>query len=219
MSKKLIYLICFVLVLGLALTSVVEAAADPSLVAWWKFDEGTGTTAFDSSGNGNDGTLEGDPQWVAGKLGGALEGNGTSDLVRVPHSASLDISNAVTVSLWLFGGTPPDQPISKGEWNTSYGVRLDDEGGRWRQINWRGRGPAAPAAGNALNSLTAVPENEWVHVAVTFDVDAPGNNQKIFINGVVDAENRSTTPLNTNTDDVRLFAEGWSNTNRFIFGS
>ena len=111
MSKKLICLVSFVSVLGLALTSTASA----DLVAHWKFDEGAGTTAFDSSVNGNDGTLEGNPQWVAGKLGGALEGNGTSDVVRVPHSASLDISQAVTVSLWLFGGTPPDQPISKGE--------------------------------------------------------------------------------------------------------
>ncbi|MCH8121327.1 MAG: hypothetical protein IIC00_16575, partial [Planctomycetes bacterium] len=61
MSKKLIYLTSFVLVLGLALTSIVEAA-DPSLVGWWKFDDGSGTIAKDSSGNGNDGTLNGNPQ-------------------------------------------------------------------------------------------------------------------------------------------------------------
>ena len=63
MSKKLIYLIPFVLVLGLA-TSVAEGA-DPSLIAWWTFDEGAGTVVGDSSGNGHDGTFVfGDPSWV-----------------------------------------------------------------------------------------------------------------------------------------------------------
>ena len=200
------------------LASLFTGMASADLVAHWKFDEGTGATVFDSSGNGNDGAFEGDLQWVPGQLGGALEGNGSSDIIRVLHSASLDITDAVTVSLWLFGGTPPDQPISKGEWNASYGIRLDDQGGRLREVNWRGRGPAAPAPGNSLNSVTALPEDEWVHVAVTFDVAASGNNQKIFINGIVDAENRSTTPLSSNTADVRLFAEGYANTNRFVFG-
>ena len=56
MSKKLIYLVSFILVLGLVLTSAAKAA-DPDLVGHWMFDEGSGTTAYDSSGNGNDGTL------------------------------------------------------------------------------------------------------------------------------------------------------------------
>ncbi len=57
MCKKLIYLTSFVLVLGLVLTSVAEAAVDPDLVAWWKFNDGSGTTTKDSSGNGNDADL------------------------------------------------------------------------------------------------------------------------------------------------------------------
>lgn len=134
-------------ILLVILSSLFTQLAVADLVAHWKFDEGAGTTAIDSSGNGNDGTLEGDLQWVPGQLGGALEGNGTSDIIRVAHADSLDISDAVTVSLWLYGGTPPDQPISKGEWNASYGIRLDDAGGRLRQVNWRGRGPASPAPG------------------------------------------------------------------------
>ena len=58
MSKKLIYLISFVLVLCLFQTSIANAA-DPNLIGWWKFDEGSGTIAYDSSGNGNDGTFNG----------------------------------------------------------------------------------------------------------------------------------------------------------------
>ena len=53
MSEKLICLASLVLLLSLVLTSPVEA----ELVGWWKFDDGSGTIATDSSGNGNDGTL------------------------------------------------------------------------------------------------------------------------------------------------------------------
>ena len=42
------------------------------LVGWWKFDEGNGTVAYDSSGNGNDGNLTNGPIWTDGKIGGAL---------------------------------------------------------------------------------------------------------------------------------------------------
>ena len=76
MCRKLMYSVSFLLVLGLVLTNTASA----ELVGWWKLDDGSGTIAFDSSGNGNDGTLEGNPQWVEGQLGGAWEGSGTDGL-------------------------------------------------------------------------------------------------------------------------------------------
>jgi len=59
MCKKLMYLVSFVLVLSIA------GNVSANLVAHWKFDDGSGTTAQDSSGNGYDGTLFGEPKWVA----------------------------------------------------------------------------------------------------------------------------------------------------------
>ena len=43
-----------------------------SPVAHWKFDETSGTSASDSSGNGRTGTLVNGPIWTAGKVGNAL---------------------------------------------------------------------------------------------------------------------------------------------------
>ena len=51
------------------------------LVGWWKFDEGSGTVAYDSSGNDLDGTTNGNPPWVSGKIGGALSFNGSNQYV------------------------------------------------------------------------------------------------------------------------------------------
>ena len=52
---------------------VLTGPARAELIGWWTFDEGSGSTAFDLSGLGNDGTLEGDPQWVDGVNAGGLE--------------------------------------------------------------------------------------------------------------------------------------------------
>ncbi len=209
MCTKLIYLVSFILVLGLTLTN----SASAELVGWWKLDDGSGTTALDSSGNGNDGTLQGDPQWVEGQFGGALEGDGNGDYILVPHSDSLDISDAVTVALWVYGGIPPDQIICKGSgggaWWASYSFRIDDNASYVRQINFRGR---IGTNADALNSSSPIPQDEWTHIAITFDISASGNNQKIYVNGQLDAESRSENPLSTNTDDLLIGADAYGDT-------
>jgi len=54
-------------------------------IAHWKFDEGKGNIAYDSSGNGNNGTIsQWRPTWVHGKFGSALSFDGVDDYVEVP---------------------------------------------------------------------------------------------------------------------------------------
>ena len=93
MCKKLILLVSVVLVLSL----VSNASAE--LVAHWSFDEGSGTTAYDLAG-GNDGTLQGDPQWVAGYFGYALEFDGSGDYIDIAYSSELSL-NEFTLSAWV----------------------------------------------------------------------------------------------------------------------
>ncbi|MEA3227245.1 MAG: LamG-like jellyroll fold domain-containing protein, partial [Planctomycetota bacterium] len=94
MHKKMICLISLVLVL------VLTGNASAGLVGQWKLDDGAGTTAVDATGNGNDGTLIGDPQWVVGYFGGALQFSGSTDKVDIPQSADLNPENEFTVSVW-----------------------------------------------------------------------------------------------------------------------
>jgi hypothetical protein len=71
------------------------------LVGHWKFDEGAGTIALDSSGLGNDGTLGGDPQWVAGVKGGALDLDGIGDYVSIDGVADDITTNIFTLTAWF----------------------------------------------------------------------------------------------------------------------
>ena len=78
------------------------AAITDGLVGYWNFDEGSGTTAADSSGTGNTGTLINGPAWTTGKVGnGALSFDGADDYVNIPSSAIYDFAGDFTVSAWV----------------------------------------------------------------------------------------------------------------------
>jgi len=96
MYKKLIYLVSFVFVLSLVLPNAVEA----DFVGWWKFDEDSGNSAMDSSGNGFDILLPDITTWEDGLFGGAVhfhgvgEGNVGNFRYRLQWSSNLfDILN------------------------------------------------------------------------------------------------------------------------------
>ena len=96
MYKKLIYFVSFVFVLSLVLPNAVEA----DLVGWWKFDEYSGNTAMDSSGNGFDILLPDTTTWEDGLFGdsvhfhGVGEGNVGNFRYRLQWSSNLfDILN------------------------------------------------------------------------------------------------------------------------------
>ncbi|MCY2959150.1 MAG: LamG domain-containing protein [Planctomycetota bacterium] len=98
---------------------------EPGLVAYWRFDEGSGQIAHDSSPFGHDGELgltagedASDPTWVVSDApigaatgsGYALAFDGVEDLVLVPRSASLE-PEEITVEMWARLNGPQD-------WNT-----------------------------------------------------------------------------------------------------
>lgn len=62
-----------VIILMASLLLSVQAAVDEHTIAVWFFNEGTGDTVSDSSGNGHDGVFDGDPEWVKAKRGGGLQ--------------------------------------------------------------------------------------------------------------------------------------------------
>ena len=68
--------------------STTLTVATSNLVGWWKFDDGSGTTAVDSSGNSHTATLVNGISWVTGKIGDAVSANGVNQYVSIPASIS-----------------------------------------------------------------------------------------------------------------------------------
>ncbi len=74
----------------------------PTPAAHWTFDEGTGTIANDSSGNGNTATLGAGVSWVTGNVGsGAISLNGTANSVVTANGPIINTAGSFTVSAWV----------------------------------------------------------------------------------------------------------------------
>ncbi len=97
------------LILSIVVTlALIGGLARADLVGHWKLDEGSGDVAHDSSGNGNDGNLVGNPQWVAGKIGGALEFDGTGSIVDIPYVPEMTPPTALRSRRGSFQRTVPE---------------------------------------------------------------------------------------------------------------
>ncbi|NQT03161.1 MAG: LamG domain-containing protein, partial [Planctomycetes bacterium] len=184
MSKKLVYLVSFVLVLSIA------GNVSANLVAHWKFDDGSGATAQDSSGNGYDGTLFGEPTWVAGNIGGALEFDGTNDYVELPIGSLISSLTSSTFAIW---------------------VDFSNEGGAWQRILDFGTGTTAnmfltPRIGTDgfmrfaitiggggdedQTTAQATLPSGWHYVALTINADE--NVHSLYLDGELVAQNTAT---------------------------
>ncbi len=157
-------------------------------VGYWPLDEGEGTTAGDSSGNGNSGRIYG-ATWVDGKFGKALSFDGVDDYVEIPDSESLDLTS-FTVEVWVYPREIKSdyQPlIVKGEQERNYGLLIRPDEMRIHFSFKRTDGTWA--ASDSVGSLTL---NAWNHVAMTYD----GSKLRLYLNGQLDREvAESGTPM------------------------
>ena len=167
MFKKLIYLVCFVLALGIVLTSAANAD-DPSLVGWWKLDDdGTGKIT-DYSGNNHHGTIQGDPQFVPGVDGDALEFDGDGDFVIIEGFKGIfgDGTNTppFSITAWIRKEGPVGGDGEVLGWGSSgTGNRMEF---RFNGGNNRLR---IESGGGNIQGDVALTTGEWTHVAVTLD--------------------------------------------------
>jgi len=207
MSKKLIHLTSFALIMGLVLSSVA-GAADLNLVAWWKFDDGSGIIAKDSSGKGNNGTLNGNAQWVQGQIGGALQFNGTNAFVRAPH-IPLN-SQTFTITMWV-------NPILY----TSEQVVFSQTQSRSTNlsIHFRIYGPNSGRIrmgfySNDLDTTgNTIVQNNWYHIAFWYNFE--NQIRRIYVNGAQAAQGAATPFLGTTGNTV---IGSWDGTGQWFSG-
>lgn len=163
-----------------------------NLVGHWKFDENTGTTTADSTGNGHTGTLQNGPLWSSGTTvitpnPSALALDGSNDHVSVANSSDLEFgTGSFTVSLFAKTGTGNTGVL--GNFNgSSRGWGLYFYSGN--HVNFFGYGNLgindAAKPGTVLN-------NQWHHVAGVFTHS--GNTLKIdtYVDGTFVGTNTAT---------------------------
>ena len=158
------------------------ASAPGGLAAAWGFNEASGTTTADASGNNNTATLVGGPARVAGKYGNALSFDQINDYLSVPNSSSLNFAgNAATLSMWINPASVTGDSIVLGKfWSTNfsspyYQYGLELSGGRPHFYV----GTTTGAVGAAMDTALAV--NQWTHLAVVFD----GVSAQFYVNGTM----------------------------------
>ncbi|TXH00473.1 MAG: LamG domain-containing protein [Candidatus Moraniibacteriota bacterium] len=198
---------------------------DSSLAGYWKLDDGSGTSATDSSTNGNTGTLTNGPTWTTGQIGGAVDFDGSNDYVTVADNTTLDITQTITLSTWAkfddFSSPHLFAPAKYVTTGNQRSYRLYTDSGT-TQLNFSLSSDGTSGNTTTLSYSTSnLSTGIWTHIVGTYD----GSTMRLYVNGTqVNSTTRSgniyasTAPLiigadengstyfhNGQIDEVRLY--------------
>jgi hypothetical protein len=190
-----------VFMLALATTSHAFAlGASPlgtDLASWWQFDEGSGNTAADASGLGNNGYLQGEVAFTQDSLmGTALDFTGPSGTFIVPHNPSLEPATG-TIEVWVkIAALQNSDILTKltSLWVRTnypcgcsvYGLRITENGSAYAFVgNNDPTDPVHPWR-TAESEPGLITSEEWHHLVMRWD----GSMIAVFVDGVL----RGATP-------------------------
>jgi hypothetical protein len=157
------------------------AGDDPNLVAWWKFDETSGTSASDSSGNSHTGTLQNGASFTSGYIDNAVTFDGDDD--RVACGTWNVTGSAITICAW-FKAT--GWPVSSDGRIVSKATNIQAADHTWmlsttsssgRKLRFRLK------TGGTTTTLIATSGNlstgTWYHGAAVYN----GSTMKLYLDG------------------------------------
>ncbi|NLT78358.1 MAG: hypothetical protein GXX98_17705, partial [Planctomycetes bacterium] len=209
MGKRLVCWWAVLCVLGLT------GAAMGELVGHWKLDEGAGAI-LDSSGNGNDGTIVGNPTPIAGVVGKALEfhglgaAGGGGDYINCGSGASLDITSLISIALWIRPGA--DDPEGQGTETAPMAKALSTANPSWSfQVRY-GWGATQPYMAFTFNTSPRawafvgqnLEKDEWCHIACTHD----GQTLKCYLDAV-ETDSTAMGAITSSPAPVLIGSDGW----------
>ena len=158
-------------------------AAPAGLVAAYAFDEGTGTTVSDKSGNNLTGTIVGATWTTGGKYGNALSFNGTTNYVDLGNPTQLQLTGSMTVSAWVNAAANPaddGQIIAKSDDNTGWQLKTTPDTGP-ETFGFAVSGSAGSHTQRYSTTVRSL--STWYHIAGTYD--ATGKTLNTYVNGVL----------------------------------
>jgi hypothetical protein len=214
MGKRAVGLLCCLMILGAAGTALGE------LVGHWTLDEITAGTVADSSGNGYDGTIKGNPTPIAGVKDGALEFHGTGvaltdlEYITIPSNPTLDIGGPISLTLWIRPDL--DDPEGKGTsgGETAPMAKADSAASpSWSyQVRYGWGGAPQPYMAFTFNTTPRawafvgqnLTQGEWCHIAGTFD----GTTLKCYLNGT-QTDSTPMGPITQSGTPVLIGSDGW----------
>lgn len=187
-------------------TESVVAGTVSGLVGHWKMDEASGTLAYDSSGNYNNGTLVGGPTRTASsscRVEKCIDFDGTDDYINASSSTGLDFTSAYTISMWVYPGTFATYRnfITRGNGNSDDIEFYQQTSGMMIIAHNRTNGGSFTYENTPSPTL-----NTWTHIAITYDssrASGPDNRWKIYYNNVLQSGSNPSgngeIPLAANT--------------------
>jgi hypothetical protein len=186
----------------LAPLALLHAATDPSLVAHWSFDEGSGNVLHDRSGNKDDGMIHGAAR-VPSPRGQALRFDGVDDYVDCGSAENLKIGGDLTLTAWVNAADVSGRNrLILGDTaglaiNRNYSLRINN--GRLYFENGDG------TASEAIQAAEPFPVGTWQFLAVVFE----GPRYFVYQNGKIILEGKVGTPITPTRGHIRRMG-GWS---------
>lgn len=201
-----------------ALPQAIQLTVMPSgTYAYWPFDTGSGTQAYDTSLTGNDGTLVGAPSWATGIIGQAITLNGSSQYVSTTKTQANP--TAFTVEVW-FKSTSTSGGRLMGFGNAATGVSsnadrnvyLDNAG----HIIWG----THPSAYKTVATAATYTDGSWHHVSASLG----SAGLLLYVDGIRQGTDATTTTAANYTGYWRLGYDslaGWPSapTSSFLAGT
>ena len=195
--------------LGMMMQLTAVGPVDPGsdgLVAYYPMDG----DATDASGNGLDGTVMGDPAWIDGALDGAIECDGEGDYVDVAHADALDITGAISLSLWI--RPDAEDPEGQGLETAPMSKALSGASPSWSWQVRYGWGSAQPYMAFTFNTSPRawayvgrnLDQGEWSHIACSAD----GETLTAYLNGMA-TESTAMGAITSSPTPVLIGSDGW----------
>jgi len=160
-------------------TNPAALATLGGLAGYWRFDEASGSTAADSSGNGRTATWAGSgTRWTAGKVGNGALFNGTSDYLTTAGSAVFSIPQG-SFAYWF--QAPQSQVINARFVSIGTTANLIETFVDGTKVLTQ----YATPAGGTLSNAQAINDGAWHHVVTTWGSEGP----RIYLDGAFVASN------------------------------
>lgn len=191
-----------------------QAGQAQSPSGWWKFDDGFGTTAIDSSGYGHTATLFNGVRWVPGKIWRAVSANSSYNQYVIIPAVDFGGTHAVTVTLWanrtystVGGHTLFEASNNFNNSITGFAFFPDSATCGGIEADLRGN------VGYVGNCYSQPSSGVWHNLAVVYDKSQTGGNQvKFYLDGVLQSVNRSlysaTNTNNFGNNPIYVFSRG-----------